>query len=51
MQVKFAIKEGYNRDSTAMSLIAMKLKGNVNRNAKKQLQTNDVRKPSSQREF
>ena len=35
MQVKFAIKEGYNHDSIVTSLIAKKLKGNVNRNAKK----------------
>ena len=51
MQVKFAIKEGYNHNSIVTSLIAKKLKGNVNRNAKKQIWTNDVRKSSSQREI
>ena len=51
MEVKFAIKEGYNHDSIVTSLIAKKLKSNVNRNAKKQIQTNDVRKSSSQREI
>ena len=51
MQVKFAIKEGNNHDSIVTSLIAKKLKGNVNRNAKKQIRTNDVRKSNSQRDI
>ena len=51
MQFKFAINEGYNHDSIVTSLIAKKLKVNVNRNAKKQIRTNDVRKLNSQREI
>ena len=44
MQVKFAIKEGCNHDSIVTSLIAKKLIGNVHRNAKEEIRTNDVRK-------
>ena len=51
MQVKFTINEGYNHDSIVRSLIAKKLKGKVNRNEKKQIRTNDVRKSNSQQEI
>ena len=51
MQEKFATKEGYNHDSIVTSLIAKKLKGNVDRNAKKQIRTNDVRKQVANENF
>ena len=35
MQVKFAVKEGYNHDSIETSLIAKNTQCNVNRNEKK----------------
>ena len=35
MQVKFAVKEGYNHDSTVTSLIVKKTKCNVHSNEKK----------------
>ena len=50
MQVKFALNEGYNHDSI-VTLIAKKLKVNVNRNPKKQIRTNDVKKSNNQREI
>ena len=51
MQVECTVKEGYNYNSIVTSLVAKKQKGNVHRNAKKQICTNDVRTKDRQLEF